>query len=400
MAEKLKQFVNKTLNEFDFDINGKHVLISNDATTQAVIKDVSVNNPLGLTGSFDNDGHSILSVDSATGYELVDVGNELSLTLNPTPANYIATSIFSEIYYTKDGTKLVCHNILEGAFPIKGTPIVSEGSTIMSGISHSFSSNTRSFYKNKNGVLFQINDDGNSSQQLYRSTDNGASWTVISSGFSVFSSYCPMIMVGNLCYWINGATLYNYDMDMQTQGSSISFGAQAAGASYPFLCHANGFFFASYNAQGSAWFYKNPITGASGQINNLIEGGSGKSHAVHYYNGDYYFLTRLNNALSCRKITGSPSNSISATFLFSTDSVFSNSLSNTPVAIGRNIYLFKTNYKLAKIDLLTGAVSDEGLIVDNNAFLQLGRNVLPKTITDFDIDIGVKISGVEITGVN
>ena len=218
MAEKLKTFVDTTWTLSDVDTStNKLTMFTNDANTQAVVKDVQVNVSKKIKGTI-NTGNCVVSdeITTLSGSDIVDKNEGMSIEI-PVPFGITITRRFEDMYIsnlnyatsTTNFTKV--ENIaLAGVSPqitiIAGTNLseselastyssvlntdkfpnaVSVAAELPTEIKTSKSIATMSqpawVYRHSDTRMYYFYYNGNNITQLHYSTNEGGSWTALNT---------------------------------------------------------------------------------------------------------------------------------------------------------------------------------------------------------------------------
>lgn len=277
MAEKLKTFVDTTWTLSDVDTStNKLTMFTNDANTQAVVKDVQVNVSKKIKGTI-NTGNCVVSDEIVTlsGSAIVDKNEGMSIEV-PLPFGITITRRVDDMYtanlqYATTTTKFTT---VENATLVRTSPqtttidgtSLSESeivSTYKSVLNISTFPNivvaippelktskniatmsTPAFvYKHSDTRMYYFYYDGNSTTNLYYSTNEGASWTNLET-----SSYAyKCINQNGRISWVSG-TVYGFVNPGETAvGSTVQLSGRAginrASSTYTHASECNGWHF-------------------------------------------------------------------------------------------------------------------------------------------------------------
>ena len=261
MAEKLKKFVDTTWTLSDVDTStNKLTMFTNDANTQAVVKDVQVNVSKKIKGTM-NIGNCVVSDEIITlsGSAIVDKNEGMSIEI-PVPFGITITRRVEDMYtanlhYATSTTKFtkVENSMLAGVSPqitiIDGTnlsesEIASTYKSVMNidtfpnivvamppelKTSKSIATMNQPMfvYRHSDTRMYYFYYDGNSTTHLYYSTNEGASWTALEQ-----SSYAYKCVNQNgRISWVAG-TSYGFVNPGETTVSGTVQLSGRAGISY------------------------------------------------------------------------------------------------------------------------------------------------------------------------
>ena len=238
MAEKLKTFVDTTWTLSDVDTStNKLMMFTNDANTQAVVKDVQVNVSKKIKGTM-NIGNCVVSdeITTLSGSAIVDKNEGMSIEI-PVPFGVIITrSAYdmdtTNLHYATSTTN--CTTVENGITLVKvpQTTTITGTSLSESEIASTYSSvlnvdkfpnslpsselkktsksiatmSTPAFvYRHSDNRMYYFYYDGNSTTQLLYSTNEGASWAALD-----MSSYAYKCVAQNgRISWVSG-TAYGF----------------------------------------------------------------------------------------------------------------------------------------------------------------------------------------------
>lgn len=201
MAEAIKEFVNKTFTSSDIINNNEIVLFTNNDTTQAIVKDIIVqNSDIAKTDAkFYIGGIEVMNTfESATGLLFIDKGQSLSVKLNTALTTPSYTKLHLE-YFDTTSTASGKYIRYEAGIPNAGLPYRAKASSIPSGLTQisnyssetpfqsiitDFSSRRGNIYRNSSGNYFYSTLDGNSISTSYLRTSANNQSTIDSGNYT------------------------------------------------------------------------------------------------------------------------------------------------------------------------------------------------------------------------
>jgi hypothetical protein len=417
MAEKLKEFANVLLTTTDF-VDNEYTIFANDATTQAVIKDVNV----GLKAPALNSGVSVMngaskiaSGGNSTGFEFVAENQSLKIKLDP-PMNGGTSVVYRFPILTEPLNttyRLADWTVLDGAsHPIKGVTagvVVSDENTVPA------MQSPRWFYVNKAGTYaYYFNYDGNSTTTLYYASVSGGTIGGWNTWKSSNYRYCALDVKDERVFIHNtsgNVEILQLSSPAQTSVSAFNQGTSASTqtpSTYAHSSFVNGVFFSQPSSSYSdRVIYWDQSANESATIYGNFYAASNGCLAVSYNPEEkrWYILT---NGTSNTKLnyvsgetlsgnytltTGNVDNPISidsaANFIGSTDTGLFNWIHNDIIKVGK---AENGGITVLDVDVVHEAYDNcnAGMGIYSNTTL---------TEADLDLEINVKVSGVEITGV-
>ena len=276
MAEKLKTFVDTTWTLSDVDTStNKLTMFTNDATTQAVVKDVQVNVSKKIKGTI-NTGNCVVSDEIITlsGSAIVDKNEGMSIEI-PVPFGIIinrsaydmrtvnlhyatSTTNFTTVengirvvttpqITTIDGTNLSESEIASTYSSVLNVDKFPNAAALLTEIKTSKNIATMSqpafVYRHSDNRMYYFYYDSNSTTHLYYSTNEGASWVALET-----SSYAYKCVAQNgRISWVSG-TAYGFVNPGETAvGGTVQLSGRAsisvATTSYTHASECNGWHF-------------------------------------------------------------------------------------------------------------------------------------------------------------
>jgi|TARA_R110002124_G_scaffold262931_1_gene429108 hypothetical protein len=420
MAEVLKEFANVALTGASFDSSGEYTVLTNNSTTQAVIKDINA----GLTGVLANTNvalnqgtSTIASGGNSTGFELVPVSGVLKVKLNPIPN--AGTSSTLEVFAMRS-TSQQNTDVFQGGtnptYALKSTsshivtPSVTPTSTA------SMSGQPVWYYKNNaNTYVWYHNYDANSTTQLKYATVSGSSTGAFNTYDTATYGYVAIDPVNSFAFkQISQNTVKRWNLE---DGSVVSYGAAFSGitgaqnkSSYNHSAAVKGVFFCQPNsAYTDRVQYFDPATGNNGRINGTFYASSNGCIGVTFNptEGRYYILTKSGTSSRLSYIDATTlSGDYTATSVGGTSAININS--QCWFIGGTETGLF--GWRDTNGDPIIGKATSTGVVTQTqftfayNIYAHSGlllKAGTPNTVPAVDMDIGInlKVSGVEITGV-
>ena len=448
MAEVLKEFANVALTATNFNSSGEYTVLTNNSTTQAVIKDInatsttanSVDSNIILTNGIT----TIATGGPSTGFELIPQSGTLKVQFNPTLSAGIlrdhslfhaASNNGAAAYLKHNLTKTESQNypVIDGSTYVPAFTNVATENTGPPDFTHG--TNVAWFFINKAETqAFHYIYDGNSTTQVYWCTYSSGtfgSWTSLSLGSYQYAALDPetekmMVHTGQntmRVYDLAGTPSYVDYPTAFTGMSPTPYGP----SSYAHSASVNGIFFTlprtSYDDRVQ---YFDPATGNRGVItrdtNNYYVGTQGFM-AVCYNptEKNYYIITKSNENykmyfLNVDGVNGALSGNYTSTYIESNSGGHTTFIGNNRWGHGTTDghFVFSMNANRARITK-PYAVNDGtgvyGTVVHTATTVSdypVSGPVLSKRSTGSTIPLTqlkpiglkVKVSGVEITGVS
>ena len=313
MAEQLKVFANKEFTNADIRADGTIHLITNLDSEQAVVKSIEVDdNTLNnsLKYRIENDGFTITEdLVNMEGYEIVDKGKALVLDTDVDYENNVildydyseATkqTVYNEQYYVINSTTnvrsysaeatAICKSInhpldslylpysaayknyllLKSKYPYSASPVSSEA-TITTTTAAAYTVPTMSqpvWFRVVGNKAYYFQWDGNSTTVLYKAVVTGTtvdSWSVVNTASYAFKT---LDVENNAVYWVEGATLYKYDLVTQTQTTIGTTEAPGISTNSTATFSNGVFFYVVSSSYTTKVYYYNTTTKSFGNIN-------------------------------------------------------------------------------------------------------------------------------------
>ena len=439
MAEVLKEFANVALTATNFNSSGEYTVLTNNSTTQAVIKDInatsttanSVDSNIILTNGIT----TIATGGPSTGFELIPQSGTLKVEFNPTLSAGVIRD--NSLFMATNSNKFLKHistNIEGQNYPvISGTTYVAaftDDSTPDTGPAAFVDDQVAWFFINKAETrAFYFHYDGNEGTQVYWCTYSSGtfgSWTSLGLGTIQYAALDPetekiMVHTGQ-----NSVRVYdladNSYVDYASAFTSMSPTPQAP-STYANAATVNGIFFTQpNNSYDDRVQYFDPVTGNRGVItrntnNYYIDNNGFMAVCYNPTEKKYYIITKFvgNYRMYYFSVDGALSGNYTSTYLENQSGghlTFSNSRWGHGTSDGR--FVTANNQRKAVISKPTivndgsgayGTVLQTATTVSN---LIVNGPVLSKRATSNSIPLTqlkpiglkVKVSGVEITGVS
>jgi hypothetical protein len=419
MAEVLKEFANVALTGASFDSSGEYTVLTNNSTTQAVIKDINA----GVTGVLVNTNvevnqgiSTIATGGNSTGFELVPVSGVLKVKLNPIPNG--GTS--AELKVQAASSTTLTHTDIFQAGVAGNYALKSTSSYIVTPSSTSKTTPTMSnpfvwqYVNQANNKLWYFSYDGNSTTTLKYATIY-ASGTV--SGFSISDSvtygYTAIDPVASKAYK-QSSTYGVKEINLET-GASTTYSAAFSGitgainkSSYNKGAACKGVFFCQpTNAYTDRIQYFDTATGNNGRINGTFLCGAEGATAVTYNPVEqrYYILTKSYTTTSLSYIDATTLSGNYTATLVGASGISVDSTCRFIGATETGLFGWASG-NTNKIGLATStgvttysSFASEYTLSNYNG--PVVKAATPSTVPASDLDIGInlKVSGVEITGV-
>lgn len=239
MADKLEEIFNNTsLGASELD-DGEHTLVSTDANTSYVIKDMYVSNTSQLGGTkLELNGFEVSNVTSnATGSLIIPPNSTLKLKTTDYPL-----TAFKEITYGNFNSTLIYQ---EEIVDSKGNTLRDAEGYVASSLSNSgnMTDVTLTTANNGNKYIHYSASDNNSSHQLYYKQVTGGS----SNGEMNSQSYRPFGLDGDKAYFMESSNFVSQDLKAYptsngfTQTGFSGYSPNTT-SSYPRALAVHGFF--------------------------------------------------------------------------------------------------------------------------------------------------------------
>ena len=315
MAEQLKVFANKEFTNADIRADGTIHLITNLDSEQAVVKSIEVDdNTLNnsLKYRIENDGFTITEdLVNMEGYEIVDKGKALVLNTDVDYENNVIlnydyseatkqTISNAQLYNVIDSTtnvrrfsvgatatcKLINgtldslylpysavyknYLLLKSKYPYSVSPVSTEATaTATATATYTVPTMTQPvWFRVVGNKAYYFYWDGDSNTVLYKAEVTGTtvgSWSVVNNTSYAFKT---LDVENNVVYWVDGTTLFRYDLVTQTQTTIGNTVAPAGVSTYSTATFSNGVFFYVVSAgHTSKVYYYNTATNSFGVIN-------------------------------------------------------------------------------------------------------------------------------------
>ena len=420
MAEVLKEFANVALTGASFDSSGEYTVLTNNSTTQAVIKDINA----GLTGVLVNTNvalkqglSTVASGGNSTGFELVPVSGVLKVKLDPIPNAGVSSKV--EVFSVKSNSTQN-YDVFQGGtastYALKSTSshIVTPSATATS--TASMSSQPVWYYKNNaNTYVWYHNYDGNSTTQIWYATVSGSSTGSFGAVDSSSYGYVAIDPVAGFAYkQLAQDSVKEFNLETGAVNTYSSAFSSVAGrgspSSYNHAAACKGVFFCQPNSTYTDRIqYFDKATGNAGRINGTFLASSNGALGVTFNptEGRYYILTKSGTSSRLSYIDATTlSGNYTATSVGSTSTISIHS--SCWFVGGTETGLF--GWRDPNGAPVIGKPSSTGVTTQTQFTfgytLRAGAGPVLKAGTsstvpavDMDIGINLKVSGVEITGV-
>lgn len=449
MAERLKEFFNGTLTSADLVNGDEWVLIQNDATTQAVVKDVLVDSsvvPTDVSGNIVacdlmNGDFKIGEKVSMSGHEIVEKGQTLKYklpneiktdTLYYSPPAVARESIIQST--TKVYTKVLNNHVWidkTGTFefvpPLDADLVRKYFNSGFSGTANELvfdlyptaipaMSEPAWFFATEN-YAYYFYYNGNDITYLYRAPVTGGvvgSWVSVDTSIHAYKAYD---IENNAVWWVYGDILYRHDCATGTTTNVGTFSGVAPANTSSYTCAgvANGLFvYVISSSYVSVFYYYDSNTNTFGRL--VCSAGFGVSIdsglAVTYNPTEdrYYISVGHGSNVYTYAINNGFVSGNTITLLLSAQSFWPNGRSSTCSYIQGNAKgelfvrngldnaekLYLENNSATSVNVHT----DKAMLGDSGWFETIGA---PQTATalleEYNINLKCKVSGVEITEV-
>jgi len=421
MPEQLKVFVNKTLTTADL-VNGNQLpLFTNTATTQAVVRDVQIDesaSSVTQNAALVNDGFTISSTaQDMQGMEIVDKGKSLWYELRPTPPNVIEGQ---RDYIWLNGSTTTLTTSQGYLFYERAYPITQQFKTLGKQLNDQFVTKPLPTMYSPSFIILSRDgttayyeaNDGSATTNLYYATadanGNFTSWSSIVNASS--NSDKAVDYVQGLIRWVSAGALNTLDINTGTQTSSS--GGFSGGSTYSCSSTYKDLFIWSPVYNG------NVLQIYDFTINTLFT--VSVTHTIHtvacVYDttvGKYYVYAGTGNTYSVYEIVeGSGTATLVYNVISALTQLQNQNNAGVQFAATADGHIFgfmwdgnaNVNAK-AKLDVngLTIVEKYPNITSAGTAFFIGNTDVSTSPVnhgpTPYDIALKVKVSGVEITGV-
>lgn len=239
MADTLEEIFNNTsLGASELD-DGEHTLVSTDANTSYVIKDMNVSNTaqLGKT-KLELNGFEVSGITSnATGSLIIPPNSTLKLKTTDYPL-----TAFKEITYGNYNSTLIYQ---EAIVDSKGNTLRDAGGYVADNVTQTGNMTDATLTTANNGnkyIHYSANDDNSSQQLYYLQVTGGGTNSQINS-----QSYRPFGLDGDKAYYMENSNFVSQDLKAYPTGNAFSqtgFSGYSpyTTSSYPRARAAHGFF--------------------------------------------------------------------------------------------------------------------------------------------------------------
>jgi len=413
MGDKLKEFFSGTLTTANIVSGNKLQLITNNATTQAVVKDIQIESSSGFQtiGLYNGEVKIDDGVNSLAGSELVEVSKTLEYRLTPAvPTTYTVTGY--EFFYPTSNTVIKYNNSLTGVSGLNGyslnVDLLTSAPDII--VPHN---NMSYIFRYTNSIFYYIYTDGNSTTTVYRSTsfslNNIPSWNTINTTSYSF----PTIDVqGGKIYWVDGQTYRVHTMSTNITDSvthTNRFPASASSFNRSYYCNGYVFTIISSSYTSSIYFLK-VSDSSTGQLTlaTALYSNSHSIFSVSYNTAEnmFYFITN-SDATNYRihKIASGFTHLSAVTYVGNTGLPF-----GFPYTTHCHPYLddgfvmVRSGTQMLRWKMTSSGFSDATAVTGSltysnaHAIACASQNVnLTEANSSIDASIKLKVAGVEIT---
>lgn len=428
MAEQLKEIVNASLTSSNLTgaNNDEWVLFTNGATTQFVVKDVYVSGANFTTGaSLVNNGFTIANNISVSGHEIVDKSSVFKYKLDVVPyvhearinSGVVVTATTAATHKKYYETVLTQANYPYTEADVKATYFNSytPATTSVTSIPGMSLPRWLLLRGDVSRAYYFYYDANSAGSALYKATWDGTtvgSWTGVDTTAYAVKAYNSK--TDEIVYKKNDG-VYKYSIRNDTISGPHAVTGWTNNTTNSKAACANNYFFNYYGAGSEIYVFN---MGTNTGLTDVVSGtdltnrltGTGDTFAVVYMNDyDLYVVIAADSTtLNCQVISIDSNDNISV--VDSGAFTFSNTRDTSAEQIwygtddGHIIYRGSTN-QIFKDKLDSSGMA--GTLVETLATSSYaGSIVIPypegasaASVTDYDINMSVKVSGVEITGV-
>lgn len=421
MADNLKEFTNKTYTSEDLVDGQYYDLVSNGSTTQALVRDIQVDTAEAspeadlLNGSF-----RIAGTETLTGSEFVERNTKLRYKLKSKPTPYYSTLFYSSRTNQGFTASQLNYNASHATFAVSESEAVYTSNNAMT--------NTPVWCViSPNGnYVYHFQYDGNSTCNLRAaSKQNGTNYNNWSSTFESGSYTYKVVGDDGYIYWQDGWNVKRLSMN----GGSGAVSAWTISAHLPAQpstntksSFANGVFalVISTSYANRVWLcHWGHSSVCEVSLNKYMQMGSSYDFALTFdpIADKYYLVHGRNdsNMVDVFEIPGSAldfSDNASSKFTYSQSLGTSFNLEDrfrdpqamfTPLPDGSFGYVDTAgNFKSCSVDGLTRKIVIPVAVSTNSGAPQgvvVASSGPARPISDYQLDVTVKVSGIEITGV-
>tara|TARA_R110000851_G_scaffold280479_1_gene433774 strand:+ start:593 stop:1834 length:1242 start_codon:yes stop_codon:yes gene_type:complete len=412
MADQVKEIFAGAVTTADIASTGSYTLATTDSTTQFVIKDVTIDGVFIGTPKLKINTTNVASLNaSVSGSEIVDVSSTIKYSIAdtaPTFSELLTVSYDNNAYKTYKSTTPV----------IMG--VAGSTTTTITGNPNSLLSNTQivMFAISDNDDLYYASSDGNSTNELYKTSATGTNNSIasLSYGWAVYDG-------GDHIYYVNNgyssSVLWKYNIQTDTSTNAAQ-PRTIGGSSYPMamMTNNNTIVSSATSLGSSVLLFIDPATNS---VVSVSTGVAWPSKTAAQYNGYVHYEASTNRYTIYRR----GANVIIKTVL-DDELVFSagasviyngtitqttSSLSN-PFITGNEIrycpaggdatsftQIRRNQSNTADKNVYTG--SDETVISNYLSHSIPSGTVtdmfVPKTASDFPASVNVRVTGIQTT---
>lgn len=416
MAEKLKEFANVTLTGADFT-SSEYTILSNTSTTQAVIKDMSIEVTAPMVNSnvaVINGVSTVANGGSSTGFELVAEDSSLKIKLNPAMVGgtfkpYSLTFLENNSSYKKAtfGTNTGVSYLPNGLTAELVIDATATAVTTMSQPSW--------FHINAAGnYAYYFYYDTNSTTKFYyapRDTSTGVigswiGWNTGSYQYAALDASADKVYIHTDYYGIKIFDLAT--RSVVTKSSAFHGVTTVTPTSYAHSAAVNGIFFSQpSNSYTNSILYYNVATDTNGTISGSVHAGSSGCTSVSYNPDEerYYILTKQGTNTRLGYIDG---NSLTGGYSITQAGTGVIDIPTTSCFIGSTADGYfawqddNGDVRLGKA--ADGTITKQDTYIKGTLYSYNGPSIRAGTtlvigLSGLGVELKVKVSGVEITGV-
>ncbi|WP_067097955.1 hypothetical protein [Marinomonas atlantica] len=449
MKERLKEFFNGTFTGSDLTgtNNDEWVIIENDATTQAVVRDVIVD-PLNQPVLTDGTGAAVALVNGALtiannqdliGSEIIETNGSLKYKLTVDPNGdvilfdvikhpFVTGSTVLDYKMTLGDPDGFCSDLLSYSLTLND-----QGALTQQYFNTQYTTPVDTLFTSMPNVsnpkwvfltykyAYYFNYDGNSITKLYRADITGitiGSWSVVSEDVYAFKA---LDVDNNAVWWVDqNKDLYKYDLEKGTQEFVAYLDSTLPATTSTYTCSGacNGLFILCLsNSYTSNLYFYDSNSGEQGalSLSTSFSVSNYSNLAVTYNKNEdkYYIFVGSGTDFYTYYLNGSPTNGDTAIYIAYNMNTF------MPNGLYSNSNHIQGNNK-GELFVVNGSQIPEKVKIANNAatsietvsgvtpygktgwyeavLKQSGGNELqaPVQPSDLEINLTCKVSGVEI----
>lgn len=415
MATTFKEFFSGTLTSADLTgtNNDEWLLISNDANTQAMVKDIIVDFANSRTEedlSLLNNDFNIGTLQNLSGSELIAANNTLKCKLPKVPVAGSYTEFSLDLLHPSSHLVNSKSFLLSGNnYDIKAS---SKKNNNYGSQAHYFSQNAINpiwfHIEPSTGYWYYFSYDGNSNTNLYKSTNNGASWTTV---LNQNYGYLTLDKENSRIYYQQSRTIYYYDLLTDAPQTMVGTSSLVPGAvsSYSRTKLFDNKLFISIPTTSSSQLYCVDLD--TNTVKTIVfpsDIGLYNSYSDYYIKkvGSVYYIYIIDGSSKTIKTytvtsnltssnTASMPNTLSITDISSSSSYNRVKLFSSPDGKYMGYIGDSSTLHILSID----PYPTEVLVRTGFPYFVTGINSvtdIPLSITDLDLYLKIKVSGLEI----